>query len=244
MYIKPMKHFTLICSLFLLSQTAATAQNLMSAVPAEDYPFVITTNAEDPALYYIYTGRDGQGAAGGCVFTNEIPFGETVHKLQLMYKNPNQAEPSQLWYFMEAEDGKIKIISAADGRMITVADTKDGAKKVFMQTEADRTNDYYTWTLDKTSGAYAFKTSDGKTFLSHNGNWSSAGPQMGLYNANGSKDEGSRVFFELHSLPSSIRGIMAERPSRQGIYTINGVRIEKITAPGIYIIDGKKRVVR
>ena len=57
-----------------------------------------------------------------------------------MYKNPNKAELSQLWYFME-ENGKIKIISAADHRMVTVADTKDGAKKVMMQTADERTND-------------------------------------------------------------------------------------------------------
>ena len=239
-----MKHFTLLCALFFISFTAATAQSLMSAVPAEDYPFVITTNAEEPALYYIYTGRDGQGAAGGCVFTNEIPYGETVHKLQLMYPNPNQANPAQLWYFMEAADGNIKIISAADGRMITVANTADGAKKVYMQTEDERTNNFYTWTLDKTNNCYAFRTSDGKSFLSHNGNWATAGPQMGLYNANGSRDEGSRVFFEACETPAGITSAMTAAPSRSGIYTLTGTRLHCITAPGIYIIDGHKRAVR
>lgn len=239
-----MKYFTLLCALFFISFAAATAQSLMSAVPAEDYPFVITANAEDPALYYIYTGRDGQGAAGGCVFTNEIPYGETVHKLQLMYPNPNQANPAQLWYFMEAADGNIKIISAADGRMITVADTKDGAKKIFMQTETERTNDFYTWQLDKTGSAYAFRTSDGKTFLSHNGNWATAGPQMGLYNANGSRDEGSRVFFEAYTDPTGIRSAMTTVPVRSGICDLSGRRLQRISAPGIYIIDGKKRWVR
>lgn len=239
-----MKHFTLLCALFFISFAAATAQSLKSAVPAEDYPFVITANAEEPALYYIYTGRDGQGAAGGCVFTNEIPYGETVHKLQLMYPNPNQANPAQLWYFMEATDGNIKIISAADGRIITVADTKDGAKKIFMQTEAERTNDFYTWQLDQTGSAYAFRTSDGKTFLSHNGNWATAGPQMGLYNANGSRDEGSRVFFEAYTDPTGIRSAMTTAPVRPGICDLSGRRLQRISAPGIYIIDGKKRWVR
>lgn len=239
-----MKHFTLIFSLFVLSSLTVRAQVLTSEVSAEDYPFRLTTDAKAPSLYYIYTGRDGNGGAGGCVFTNEIPYGDTVNKLQLMYKNPNQAEPSQLWYFMEAEDGNIKIISAADGRMITVANTADGAKKVYMQTEEERTHSYYTWTLDATNGCYAFKTSDGKTFLSHNGNWSTAGPQMGLYNANGSKDEGSRVFFEAYTAPSGINSAITAAPSRPGIYTLTGTRIEKITAPGIYIIDGHKRAVR
>lgn len=239
---KLMKHFTLLL-LSLLTLTVAQAQTPMAEVPAEDYPFVITTDTNAPALYYVYSGRDGNGAAGGCVFTNEVPWKETQNKLTLTYRNPNEAALNQLWYFMEAADGKIMIISAADGRMVTVANTTDGTKKVYMQTEAERTNDHYTWTLDKTNNCYAFRTSDGKTFLSHNGNWVSAGPQMGLYNANGSKDEGSRVFFEACETPSGINGVRVT-PSRSGIYTLTGTRIPRITAPGIYIIDGSKRIVR
>ena len=145
-----MKKFTFLFSLLLLALTSASAQ---------EYPFVITTDASDPALYYIYSGRDGSGQAGGCVFCNEIPYGESKHKLVLMYKNPNNVDLTQLWYFMEDEDGKLKIISAADGRMVTVANTSDGAKKVYMQTAQELTNKYYTWTLYKSGNYYAFKTS-------------------------------------------------------------------------------------
>ena len=144
-----MKKFTFLLSL-LLSLTAAWAQ---------DYPFVLTTDPANPALYYIYSGRDGAGQAGGCVFCNEIPYGESKPKLVLMYKNPNNVDLTQLWYFMEDEDGKLKIISAADGRMVTVANTADGAKKVYMQTAQELTNKYYTWTLHKSGNYYAFKTS-------------------------------------------------------------------------------------
>ena len=228
-----MKKFTFLLTL-LLSLTAAWAQ---------DYPFVLTTDPANPALYYIYSGRDGAGQAGGCVFCNEIPYGESKHKLVLMYKNPNNVELTQLWYFMEDENKMLKIISAADGRMITVESTTDGAKKVYMQSPEELTHKYYTWTLDVSGGCYAFKTSDGKTYLSHNGNWTTGGPQMGLYNANGSKDEGSRVFFEACPTPAAITGVTTDT-AVQGTYTISGTRIAKPTAPGVYIIDGKKKVVR
>lgn len=229
-----MKKITLLFSLLVLTLTSASAQ---------DYPFIITTDASEPALYYIYSGRDGGGQAGGCVFCNEIPYGETKQKLVLMYKNPNKVELTQLWYFMEDQSGGIKIISAADGRMITVENTTDGAKKVYMQSPEELTHKYYTWTLDVSGGRYAFKTSDGKTYLSHNGNWTTGGPQMGLYNANGSRDEGSRVFFETCPTPAAITGVTTDT-AVQGTYTISGTRIAKPTAPGVYIIDGKKKLVR
>ena len=240
-----MKQTLLLVLTFLSVVFSAKSQTTYSNVDAADYPFELTVNPSKPVLYYIYTGRDGAGEAGGCVFSNEIPYGESLYKLVLMYKNPNKAELTQLWYFME-ENGKLKIISAADNRMITVANTADGAKKVYMQTAEERTNDFYTWTLDKTNGYYAFKSADGKTFLSHFGNWQSGGPQMGLYNADGSKDEGSRVFFELCSdAPvTGIKGVVESNSFGMGIYTITGRKIEKITAPGIYIVNGRKTIVK
>ncbi len=240
-----MKKALLLIFTFFSLGLSVSAQTTYSKVDAADYPFELTTDPAHPALYYIYTGRDGGGEAGGCVFSNEIPYGESLYKLVLMYKNPNKAELTQLWYFME-EDGRLKIISAADHRMITVANTADGAKKVLMQTVEERTNDFYTWTLDKTNGFYAFKSSDGKTFLSHFGNWSTGGPQMGLYNADGSKDEGSRVFFEACNTGGTthVKAVGVNNELNVGIYTITGRKIDKITTPGIYIVNGRKTVVK
>ena len=148
---------------------------------------------------------------------------------------------------MEAEDGNIMIISAEDNKIVTVKSSRDAAKCTEMQSSENRTNEFYTWILDYTNGCYAFKTSDGKTFLSHNGSWSSGGQEMGLYNANGSKDEGSRVFFE--AAPEGVStGIIVSVPDSKelvkGIYTITGQKIERIERPGIYIVNGKKTLVK
>lgn len=224
--------------------TNATAQQ-SAQVKKADYPFELTTDAAQPILYYIFSGRDSNGGAElTYVFANEVPWGGKENKLQIVRQDP-RIFPNQLWYFMEAEEG-VMIVSAEDDRMITVASTADAPKSIQMQTAEERTNDYYIWTLDLTDGCYAFRTSDGKSYLSHNGNWQTAGPQMGLYNANGSKDEGSRVFFEALAPENYPAGITAPsiKAETEAIYTITGQRISSITAPGIYIIGGKKAIVR
>ena len=70
---------------------------------------------------------------------------------------------------------------------------------------------------------------------------------MGLYKENGSKDEGSRVFFEAapEGIETGIKTVNANASqSISGIFTITGQKIESITHPGIYIVDGKKILVK
>lgn len=234
----------LFASFFVMLATHVSAQQHVQVKPA-DYPFVLTTDASSPALYFIFSGRDSQGGTEPTyVFENSVPWGGTENKLQLMRQDP-RIFPNQLWYFMEGEGG-LMIISAEDNRMITVASTVDAVKCIQMQNAEELTNAYYTWTLELNNGCYAFKTSDGKNFLSHNGSWSSSGPQMGLYNADGSKDEGSRVFFEALPQEDYPTGLVAPNVSTQpeAIYTLTGQRIECIVTPGIYIIGNKKIIVK
>ena len=240
-----MKQFTLFTMALVLCCSIATAQNAPNTkTVTTDYPFTVTTDAANPVLYFIFSGRDSQGGAEKrYVFQNSIPWGDTEYKLQIMTQDPRNF-PDQLWYFMEGEDG-LMIISLEGHRMITVASTTDGAKKIQMQTAEERTNAYYTWKLDLTDGCYAFKTSDDKSYLSHNGNWASAGAQMGLYNANGAQDEGSRVFFEalpVENYPAGMTSLTATE-QKESIYTLTGQRIKSIITPGIYIINGKKVVI-
>lgn len=233
-----MKKFTSLLTLLLLCTATLPAQTA-------DYPFTLTTDASNPVLYYIHTGRDGNGGKGGTIFCNEVPYGGDKQEVCLLYPDPSNPL-TQFWYFMEAEDGKLKIVSAEDGKIITVANTNDAPKCTAMKSEDELADCYYTWTLDCTNGYYAFKTSDGRTFLSHNGNWSSGGNRMGLYNANGSRDEGSRVFFE--PAPEEVTaGIIDTTANAQGdnaIYDLTGCKIDEITKPGIYIIGGKKVFVK
>ena len=69
---------------------------------------------------------------------------------------------------------------------------------------------------------------------------------MGLYNANGSSDEGSRVFFEAcnDATVNGIKEVGVASNLSLGIFTITGRKIDKITAPGIYIVNGRKMVVK
>ena len=238
------KYLIIMASLMMLAGTAKA--QMQAPVAKADYPFELTVDAANPVLYYIWNGRDSQGGtAPTYVFANEVPWGGTEYKLQIVRQDP-RIFANQLWYFMEEGEG-VKIISAEDGRMITVPSTNDAAKCVYMKTAEELTStDNYVWKLDDVNGCYAFRTADGKTFLSHNGNWSTAKAEMGLYNADGSKDEGSRVFFEAlpeENYPTGIEHTVAP-VVEDAIYTITGQRIDNITAPGIYIIGGKKRIVR
>lgn len=232
-----MKRISTLLILLLILSTFMMAQT-------NDYPFTITKEGETPTLYYIYSGRDGGGNKSGYVFTNVTPWGATKPALCINNQDP-RFPLNQFWYFMEAEDGNIMIISAEDNRMVTVANTNDAPKCTEMQNRIELTNKFYTWILDYTNGCYAFKTADKKTFLSHNGNWQSGGQQMGLYNANGSKDEGSRVFIELapNGVSTSIKAVKVDT-SKSQIYTIQGQKVNDAKQPGLYIANGKKIFVK
>ena len=183
-----MKKFFTQATMLLLLATSVQAQT-------NDYPFELSEEGRVPVLYSIFSGRDGNGGKSDYVFTNVIPWGTKKPALCLNRQDPRNPL-NQYWYFMEAEDGNIMIISAEDNKVVTVPNTTDAPKCTEMQHKDSITNEYYTWILDNTDNCYSFKTSDGKSYLSHNGGWGTASQVMGLYNANGSMDEGSRVFIE------------------------------------------------
>ena len=47
----------------------------------KDYPFTLTQEGDEPVLYYIYSGRDGNGGKSAYSFTNITPWGSTKQAL-------------------------------------------------------------------------------------------------------------------------------------------------------------------
>ena len=131
-----MKRFSTLFTMFVVALTSAMAQT-------NDYPFTLTKAGETPVLYYIYSGRDGGGDKGDYVFTNVKPWGAEKHALCLNHQDP-RLPLNQFWYFMEAEDGNIMIISAEDGKMVTVPHSNNAAKCTEMQSKEGLTNKFYT----------------------------------------------------------------------------------------------------
>lgn len=234
-----MKRISTLFTLLLVVLASVHAQT-------NDYPFELTKEGEAPKLYYILSGRDGNGGKSDYAFTNVIPWGTETPALCLNRQDP-RLPLNQFWYFMEAEDGNIMIISAEDGRMVTVPHTNNAAKCTEMQSKAELTNKFYTWIFNETNGCYAFQTSDKKNFLSHNGGWQTAGQVMGLWNADGSKDEGTRVFFEPapEGVSTGIKAVKVNaNETTKAIYTLAGQKQNNVVRPGIYVVNGKKTIVK
>ena len=70
---------------------------------------------------------------------------------------------------------------------------------------------------------------------------------MGLWNADGSKDEGTRVFFEAapEGVSTGIKAVKVQgNETSKTIYTLSGQKQSSATRPGIYVVNGKKTIVK
>ena len=70
---------------------------------------------------------------------------------------------------------------------------------------------------------------------------------MGLWNADGSKDEGTRVFFEPapEGVSTGIKDVKVNaNETTKAIYTLAGQKQNNVVRPGIYVVNGKKTIVK
>lgn len=146
------------------------------------YPFTITTDDSQPALYTIKSGR-----GEGYWYTYDEEDGMIA--LQAFTGGTNQQ-----WYFKEVitEDFNcyLQLLPVlGGGKVMSYQNTENGAAKIVAQpVDADGWTSY--WTFVDTNGAepYGLKTANGANYLSNNGGTHN---KMGMWNAAPSADAGT-----------------------------------------------------
>ena len=173
------KNFTFLFALFLMFVGTANAF-------ANAYPFKITTDAENPELYAIKSGRDG---------SLWWTFDVTDNLISLTsYKYAD----NQSWYFMEVTEGETTYLQLypylGEGKAMGYKDTGAGAAKVWAVAPGSEGYDC-RWTFDNNGGnaPYGLKTSDGKIYLSHYGGGAN---KMGMWTTGPAGDGGTAMYFE------------------------------------------------
>ena len=172
------KIFTSLFSLFLLF-------GAMNAVAAE-YPFKVTTDAENPELYAIKSGR------GDAYWWTYNPTDSLIYLSAYAY------DDSQYWYFMEVTEGEATYLqlypALGEGKAMGYKDTSAGAAKVWSVTPGTEGYDC-RWIFDNNGGKapYGLKTSNGSIWLS---NYGGAAYKMGFWTNGPAGDGGSAMYFE------------------------------------------------
>ena len=149
------------------------------------YPFVLTTDDENPVLYTI---RSGRGDA--CWYTYNAEDG-------MIALSEYTAAQTQYWYFKEIATDDYKCALQfypylGEGKAMSYENTNDGPEKIVakaLETEG-WTN---LWNVVDTEGnaPYGLQTYNKKNYLSNHGG---AGKKMGMYNAAPGKDEGTAMY--------------------------------------------------
>ena len=173
------KNFTFLFALFLMFVGTANAF-------ANAYPFKITTDAENPELYAIKSGRDG---------SLWWTFDVTDNLISLTsYKYAD----NQSWYFMEVTEGETTYLQLypylGEGKAMGYKDTGAGAAKVWAVAPGSEGYDC-RWIFDNNGGnaPYGLKTSDGKIYLSHYGGGAN---KMGMWTTGPAGDGGTAMYIE------------------------------------------------
>ena len=173
------KIFTSLFSLFLLF-------GAMNAVAAE-YPFKVTTDAENPELYAIKSGR------GDAYWWTYNADDATISLSDFTVVNE-----AQYWYFMEVTEGEKTYLMLypyiAEGKAMGYKDTGAGAAKVWAVEPGTEGYDC-RWVFDDNGGKapYGLKTSSETIYLS---NYGGAQYKMGLWTTGPANDGGTAMYFQ------------------------------------------------
>ena len=171
------KNLSFLFALFLMFTGAMN-------VYAGAYPFKLTTDAENPELYAIQSGR---GSAYW--WTLDESDGSLVLKAY-------ESAPTQYWYFMEVTEGDKTYLQlfpyAGEGKAMSYSDPTDGHSKVFAQELGAEGYDS-RWIFDANGGnaPFGLKTSNDATWLS---NYGGSGYKYGFYGRGPAADGGSAMY--------------------------------------------------
>ena len=166
-------------------------ENLGAKIYGTAPDYVLTTDEENPVLYKIIIKRANDNSK---VLSYDEP---TSEKVKIVDNTANSSY--QAWYFVQGENGIIIKPYNADGRMLTIESTGDGAGKAMIA--ADGASNFQEWSFTKSTQSgctdyYYIKVVGGEgnagTF-SHNGGFGVTS-YMGIW-ANGfNSDDGGSLF--------------------------------------------------
>ena len=166
-------------------------ENLGAKIYGTAPDYVLTTDETDPVLYKIIIKRANDNSK---VLSYDEPTSEKVKIVD------NAANSSyQAWYFVQGENGIIIKPYNADGRMLTVESTGDGAGKAMIA--ADGASNFQEWSFTKSTQSgctdyYYIKVVGGEgnagTF-SHNGGFGVT-DYMGIWSGGFNSADGGSLF--------------------------------------------------
>ena len=171
-----------------IKESTQAITNLVSGLQTS-YPFVLTTDDANPALYAIKSGRDNDKKEWW------YTYDENDSKIGL---KQYEATQEQLWYLKEVvtADNKcaLQLFPYVDnGKAMSYQNSNNGASKIVAQ-ELNTEGWQNLWLFVSTNGnaPYGLRTYDEKNYLSNNGGVSN---KMGMWNAAPSADGGTAMYF-------------------------------------------------
>ena len=166
-------------------------ENLGAKIYGTAPDYVLTTDEENPVLYKIIIKRANDNSK---VLSYDEP---TSEKVKIIDDTANSSY--QAWYFVQGENGIIIKPYNADGRMLTVESTGDGAGKAMIA--ADGASNFQEWSFTKSTQSgctdyYYIKVVGGEgnagTF-SHNGGFDVTS-YMGIWAGGFNTADGGSLF--------------------------------------------------